>query len=207
MSTILVVAPHPDDEVIGCGGSIISHLLAGDLVSTVFLTSGELGLKHLSPQGAREIREGEARRAAEVLGSEAPIFLRLPDWEMGDDKHRAAEGLAPVISQVMPSLIYLPHPLEEHPDHAASLDVVKLAIERVAVSVQCYLYEVWSPMARWHELIDITNTIERKEAALMCYASQLADRDYVRAARGLSAYRSAMNKVGLYAEAFSVMTL
>jgi len=73
---ILVIAPHPDDEAIGCGGSICLHVERGDRVVAVFLTSGELGLKHLSPAQAWGIREGEARCAARVLGLAGLHFLR-----------------------------------------------------------------------------------------------------------------------------------
>ena len=61
---IMVIAPHPDDESIGCGGTICLHTAKGDHVSVVFLTSGELGLKHLPPEEAWKIREQEAAKAA-----------------------------------------------------------------------------------------------------------------------------------------------
>ena len=77
---VVVIAPHPDDEAIGCGGSICLHHSRGDRVTAVFLTSGELGLKHLPADEACRIREAEARAAATILGIAAIDFLRLPDW-------------------------------------------------------------------------------------------------------------------------------
>ena len=65
--SILVVAPHPDDESIGCGGTICLHHRQGDRVQAVFLTSGERGIADVSPKTAREIREAEARAAGELL--------------------------------------------------------------------------------------------------------------------------------------------
>src|SRR6185369_9154168 len=117
---VLVIAPHPDDETIGCGGSILLHVEQGDRVVAVFLTSGELGLKHLSPAEAWRIREGEARRAGRRLGLAALHFLRQPDWYLNKNTRKAAAALRPIIRNEAPRLIYLPHPAEWHPDHKAA---------------------------------------------------------------------------------------
>ena len=63
---ILILAPHPDDETIGCGGTLCLHAARGDYVSAVFLTSGELGLKHLPKKEAWAIRESEARSVGDT---------------------------------------------------------------------------------------------------------------------------------------------
>jgi len=74
---ILVIAPHPDDETIGCGGALCLHAAKGDRVVVVFLTSGELGLKELAPAKAWQVRESEAQAAAKHLGITRLEFLRL----------------------------------------------------------------------------------------------------------------------------------
>src|SRR4051794_8637244 len=106
---ILVVAPHPDDEAIGCGGSICLHAGRGDRVATVFLTSGELGLKHLAREEAWRVREHEAEAAAAVLGISALSFLRLPDWGLSDRVNETAAELRPILDREQSSVIYLPH--------------------------------------------------------------------------------------------------
>jgi LmbE family N-acetylglucosaminyl deacetylase len=75
---ILVIAPHPDDETIGCGGTLCLHAYNGDRVTAVFLTSGELGLKKLRREQAWKIREHEARRAAKILGLADLFFCVSP---------------------------------------------------------------------------------------------------------------------------------
>ena len=94
---ILVIAPHPDDETIGCAGTLCRHVAAGDRVAVVFLTSGELGLKHLPARKAWKIREAEARAAARLLGIARLDFFRLPDWTVGDHLRKAARLLRPIL--------------------------------------------------------------------------------------------------------------
>ena len=119
---VLVLAPHPDDESIGCGGTLCLHAGRGDRSAVVYLTSGELGLKHLPTSKAWLAREQEAAKAAQVLGIGERFFLRLPDWCVGDDVAKAAMKLSPLLKRLRPDLIYLPHAQEWHPDHKAALD-------------------------------------------------------------------------------------
>src|SRR5438270_10321937 len=79
MARVLVVSPHPDDESLGCGGTLHRHVEAGDAVRVVFLTSGEHGGHGLPPSEAGALREQEARRAAEIIGIEEVEFWRLTD--------------------------------------------------------------------------------------------------------------------------------
>ena len=76
MSRVLVLSPHPDDESIGCGGTICKHVAAGDEVRIVFLTSGEKGGHGTSAVETRRIRESEAASAARVPAF--PGFLFWP---------------------------------------------------------------------------------------------------------------------------------
>lgn len=205
---VLVIAPHPDDEVIGCGGSMLLHVKRGDIVQSVFLTSGEHGLSHLTIEESRGIRESEALHASQMMGTLSPVFLRGPDWEIRYHQAVVAEGLAVVIAKLQPTLIYLPHRLEDHPDHAVCFDILTLAMQLAqGQKVRCLLYEVWSPMPTWGTLTDITDVVDLKVEVLRCYISQLDDRDYIRATLGLASYRSAMNKVGSFAEAHGVINL
>src|SRR5258708_23054762 len=114
---VLVIAPHPDDAAIGWGGALCLHADRGDRVVAVFLTSGELGLKKLAREAAWEIREAEARRAAKILGLPETIFLRQPDWLLGENAPAAAAALRPILAREPPPLIYLPHPPNSHPHH------------------------------------------------------------------------------------------
>src|SRR5437868_421813 len=113
---VLVVAPHPDDESIGCGGALRQHVERGDHVAAVYLTSGELGLKKLKREEAWAVREQEAHRAAKILGLAKPLFLRFPDWTLGEHVEATAAALVSVLKAEVAEMIYVPHPLEWHPD-------------------------------------------------------------------------------------------
>src|SRR5712692_9058211 len=145
--TVLAIAPHPDDESIGCAGVLRLHALRGDRVVAVFLTSGELGLKHLPQEKARQLREREARAAAKVLGLAEVIFLCRPDWMVSEDVNRTAKALRPILKREAPELIYLPHPDEWHPDHKAALPVVRAALKGNKIRRPILRgYEVWSQL-------------------------------------------------------------
>jgi LmbE family N-acetylglucosaminyl deacetylase len=200
---VLVIAPHPDDESIGCGGSICLHTARGDRVTAVFLTSGELGLKHLPSEEARRIREQEAEAAAEVLGLATLTFLRLPDWYVGDRVDEASVALAPVLAREAPERVYLPHAAEWHPDHRASLPVARAALRGSGLSPPTLLtYEVWTPLAEYDDGADISSVITRKLAAVRCHRSQVSQLRYDRAVRGLNQFRGAAAWGCRYAEVF-----
>jgi N-acetylglucosamine malate deacetylase 1 len=195
---VLCIAPHPDDETLGCGGALCRHTDNGDRVVVVFLTSGELGLKHLAKEEAWKIREAEARAAAKILGVRDLTFLRCRDWELSDDLPQAVERLRPVIERARPHLIYLPHALEWHPDHKVVLHIM----EQLKPSADLRSYEVWSPMSQHDDVIDITSVWDRKVAALRCHASQLSTWPYERAMHGLAEFRGAMAGRCEFAEVF-----
>ncbi len=201
---VLVIAPHPDDECLGCGGTICRHADRGDRVEAAFLTSGELGLKQLPREEAWKIREGEARRAAKILGISALHFLRCSDWLLGDEIERAALALVPLLQEWKPDLIYLPHPLEWHPDHKASLPVVRAALSRCRnPAPELRTYEVWTPLSEYCHVEDVTGVMSRKLKALRAHPSQLKEFNYTTAIRALNEYRGALAGKCKYAEVFS----
>jgi N-acetylglucosamine malate deacetylase 1 len=203
---VLVIAPHPDDEAIGCGGTTCLHTNGGDRVITVFLTSGELGLEHLPRHEAWQVREAEAAEAARVLGTEPPIFLRRPDWFLGDAIPEAALALRPVLERERPELVYVPHPLEWHPDHRAAGTVAQLAARDCGSPMPEFLtYEVWTPLPVYEGVEDITAVMDRKLSAIRCYRSQLGHFRYDRAVEGLDRYRGCLSGHCDYAEVFGVL--
>jgi LmbE family N-acetylglucosaminyl deacetylase len=178
----------------------------GERVSAIFLTSGELGLKQMSPKEAWRVREGEAQDAAQVLGLADVHFLRCPDWFLSDHIEDTASLLRPLLDRMQPALIYVPHVLEWHPDHKAALPVLTMALDPPrAPSPSIRTYEVWTPMPEFDHVEDITGSMEQKLRAVRCYASQLSDLHYDRAIDGLNAYLGEMATRRRYAEVFATL--
>lgn len=201
---VVVVAPHPDDEAIGCGGSILRHADAGDRVHVVFLTSGELGLDHLEVAEAHRVREAEANAAAEVLGLAEVSFWRLADWELGNGVDGLVDRLADVVAREGAERVYAPHPGEWHPDHQAACAATLAATDRCGLSTWAvYGYEVWTPMPAFDRVEDVSEVMPRKLEAVGRYVSQLSPIDYRRGVEGLNAYRGALAARSSYAEVFS----
>jgi N-acetylglucosamine malate deacetylase 1 len=204
---VLVIAPHPDDESIGCGGTLYQHAARGDRVVAVFLTSGELGLKQLARGNACRIREAEARQAAAILGISAIHFLRLPDWCVSDHIKAAARRLRPILRKEKPAILYLPHPREWHPDHQAALPILRVLYDGNRAGPELRGYEVWTPLADPLRVENITAAMPRKLRALRAHRSQLNEFDYVRAVRGLNQYRGELAGKCRYAEVFEILTV
>ena len=204
---VLVIAPHPDDESLGCGGTLCKHAARGDRVVVVYVTSGELGLKHLSREKAWAIREREAQRAAEVLGVAAVEFLRLPDWSLDGNVARGARMLRPLLDREKPARIYVPHEREWHPDHRAALRILRAACRGRNSRAEVLAYEVWTPLSEHDQVEDISAAMPRKLRALRAHRSQLDQFDYVRAVRGLNQFRGELAARCRYAEVFQTISL
>jgi LmbE family N-acetylglucosaminyl deacetylase len=169
----------------------------------VFLTSGELGLKQLPREEAWRVRESEAERAGDVMQVSDLDFLRFPDWYLEKCVEGAAAALAPIVARESPELLYLPHEHETHPDHRATLSIVRAALSTAATASPTLLtYEVWTPLADHYHVEDITPVMSTKLAAIRCHASQTVQLPYARAIRGLNLYRGATAGGCLYAEVF-----
>ncbi len=205
---VLVIAPHPDDESIGCGGALCLHARRRDRITAVYLTSGELGLKHLPRHDAWVTREREAAQAAKILGIARMFFLRLADWFVGDAIEQGAAKLRPILKRAKPELIYLPHEQEWHPDHKAALPMVRAALKASrSVPPALRLYEVWTPLTAHDQVQDISAVMPRKLRALRAHKSQLHEFDYVRAVSGLNQFRGALAARRPFAEVFQLIDL
>lgn len=207
---VLVVAPHPDDESLGCGGTI-KHLTLSDVpVDVVFMTRGELG-QAAAAEATRDQKESvaatrsaEAAAACKILGVRNVSFLDGADGGLSDQP-QIADALAEVIAHEPYQRVFCPGPDEDHPDHRAAYRFTRLALERRSPKSDLWLYEVWSPLVP-NTYVPVGGTIEYKKAAIECHRSQLELLDYTAAFVGLAAYRAIFCRGARFAEAFRVCT-
>jgi LmbE family N-acetylglucosaminyl deacetylase len=211
----LVLAPHMDDETIGCGGALALHAQRGAQITVVFLTDGRNGSSEVNTmygeererrqQDLIELRTTEARAALRRLGVNRMVCLDAEDGAL-DKCEWASEKLRDVLLRQRPEIVYLPFYLEEHPDHRAASRVLLDAVAGTPLQFQCMGYEVWTPLFP-NCLVPIDATVEVKKQALQEYRSQLKQCDYLHASIGLNAHRSAGLMKGSYAEAFYATSL
>lgn len=211
MKRVIVISPHPDDEAIGCGGTIAAHVHNGDVVHVIFLTSGEKGGHGKSAKETIEIREGEAKAAAAILNISEPAFWREPDGNFQASETNIAR-LVNTIEQFKPDVIYVPHHNEEHKDHKAAALLVERSLIRLNATTETpvvYMYEVWTPIQKMDHIEDISSYVEIKRKAIQAHKSQCAVMNFEEAILGLNRYRGEMHSWpgGDYAEVFVKMDL
>lgn len=216
MERVMVFAPHPDDDIIACGGSIAKHVQKGHHVSIVYLSSGEAGSLSYVPEDLAKIREAEAARAAGLLGVADLIFLSNPDGYISFTRE-TLEIIIRLIRSKKPTKVYLPHENESVLDHQQTHRLVWEACKRAAGpwfhdcgkeswSVSSMLaYEVWTPLQNVTLAEDISDFISVKLAALREHQSQLADIAYDEAIEGLNRYRGITIGAGKYCECFQII--
>ncbi len=200
--SILVVAPHHDDEVIGCGGTIASVSRSGHQVDVMYVTAGDVGIPGVEQSEAIQKREAEAQQACIILGVRRPIFLRHPDRGL-----EYSLALVKEIVQILRGGFYnglvFPHPDEKDRDHRVIHETVGEAswvasskyFPELGEPVQLktiLMYEVWTPMQAFNTQYDISDTFETKRDALAKYNSQITVEQANRIL-GLNTYRAAMH--------------
>lgn len=183
----LVVAPHPDDEVLGCGGTVALLTQKGASVTIITATDGEAtkGVPDRPEEIARR-RRAEAERSAAALAA-TPRFLGLADGSLSEQRQELTTALRAAIGELDPEVVFAPWPLDATSDHGAVADAVAAAITD-AEGPEVWGYEVWTALVP-NRLVDITPVIERRRAALAAHetASQALD---LSAGEGLARWRS-----------------
>jgi len=196
-STVLVIASHPDDEVLGCGGVMARHADAGDDVHVLIVTRG---IPELFAPGVIEETRGELAQAHAVLGVRSVRFLDFPAPKLDVvPLYQVAEAIGQVVRELRPEIIYCPHQGDLHGDHKAVFWATLVAARPVnrnrVYRLLCYetLSETeWAAPLAGDAFVptvftDITATLARKLRACRCYRSQMKPFPNSRSLRAVAA--------------------
>lgn len=197
----LVIAPHPDDETLGCGGTLARLAPTCD-IHVLLVTNGDGG-GGLPPETSA-IRKQEMAAAVRTLGiANDVLHLDEPDGRF-DDTSSFREALAAIVQRLQPDWVFLPWLGDSHPDHSRISRASSQVLRRSGVEQVLY-YETWNPVPATH-VVDITSVLETKKAAVLCHATALKYGNYLDAMLGLNAYRALYLPPGerRWAEAYAV---
>jgi len=192
---IVVFAPHPDDETLGCGGTIARRLSEGYEVFVIVMTDGRNALSKIfgitdapTPKEMREIRKREMLRAMKILGvsSEYIRFLDFEDGKLLYSSREASNTVYKIINELKPAEIYFPHEKDRNPDHQATNIIVRDCVENLSFSTHAYKYSLGQRFSRLGSIVaklfhlvrnhlvyvDISEFVDLKAAAMEEYKSQ-----------------------------------
>ena len=179
---VLVVAPHPDDEVLGCGGTLALLAERGASVHVLVVFDGAAG----DPEQRFEPDTYVARRRAEAcaggarLGAEDYTFWDLPEGHLVSEAELAAGAarLAALVREVRPDLLLAPWEGDAHRDHRTVARAVQRMLRDHPFRGEAWGFEVWTPLEAEH-LVDISSVWDAKLAALEEHGTQLAYEDLI----------------------------
>ena len=199
---VLIIAPHPDDETIGLGGSIAKMSNRGDDIYVLTISG------HLPPIYQRkdyEITVNEAKEAYDILGVKKSKFLEIPTTMLGDEPvHSLNEKITSVVSEFSPQIVFCPFP-DRHIDHKLIFESTLVATRPVREGLGIELVAAYETLSETHWnaphiepnfmpnlVIDISDFVEKKLDALKCYKSQIPINEgprSVEAAKALAQFR------------------
>ncbi|MFZ0591026.1 MAG: PIG-L deacetylase family protein [Bryobacteraceae bacterium] len=143
----LVFSPHPDDESLGCGGTILKKVRSGATVTLVHMTDGGASTDLIAREELVAMRKRECLSAARVLGVSDTIFLEYADGKLWDSISPATDRVAEIIKRLQPAQVFVPYcrePMKQAADHVAATKIVRAALERVGRSVTVWEYPIWA---------------------------------------------------------------
>ncbi|MEM0174420.1 MAG: PIG-L family deacetylase [Sulfolobaceae archaeon] len=174
---VLIIAPHPDDETLCCGGSIVKFLEEGNEVRVIIVTDGRYGSPNDELRGSKElieIRKKEALNATRILGlsKDNVEFLDFEDGKIKEKRNEVKAIMMDILENYGPDFIFAPIPLDKHSDHS------ELGKILLSLFPSAYFYIIWTredlDLSEWNEIrTDIRRYKEKKIMALNEYKSQI----------------------------------
>lgn len=203
---VLILAPHPDDETIGCGGTIALYALQGADIRLVVISNANELSSDISNRALMEIRKQEAMQASKVLGIGEVQFWDFPDGRLDAFTTEIWSKVDTLTREFLPDIIFAPSPLDHHKDHIAVAGIaLRFLEERHNAGIA--FYEVYQPI-RFNLLVNISKTMPQKERAMTLYRQSLQNNPdlYCEAVKGLARFRMLFARETGFFEAFWFIT-
>ncbi|MCK4521927.1 MAG: PIG-L family deacetylase [Nanoarchaeota archaeon] len=177
--TILICSAHPDDEILGCGGTIAKYSKEGNSVISIIFSYGESSHPHLKKYITTRIRVKESQKADKIVGCKETIFLGLPDGKISTKvKNKSTrEKIKKLIKKYKPDKIFT-HSIEDpFPDHRAIYKLIIDSANEINYKGNLYSFDIWSIIRIKKRnapklIVDISPTFKLKLKALKCFKSQ-----------------------------------
>jgi LmbE family N-acetylglucosaminyl deacetylase/SAM-dependent methyltransferase len=189
----LVLSPHPDDELIGCGGTLIKMLKNGSKLFVLHMSNGgHIGVLRDSPEHIREkVRFEEAKIVAKELG-----FNELILWHEKDPYLKCSQDnirkLTGILNRLYPKVIFVPFINDLQPDHVVANKILAESLRRCTLNlfeVNVLSYEVWSVLPS-NFFCAIDDQFDKKAEVLLRYRTGMKDTDYVHHCESQNAYHA-----------------
>jgi LmbE family N-acetylglucosaminyl deacetylase len=196
----LLLAPHPDDETMGCGGLLLKH---PDIFDVFCLTDGRYGGYNQSNDEIAATRKLEFEKAMDKIDLSNYRMLGIEDRKLINN-YPAFED----IDVKEYDYIFIPNYFDQHKDHKAVTILLQKLLKNKSYKkdLKIAFYEVWSPITIPNFYLDISDIIEKKESLIDIYQSQTKHVDFKTGIKSLNSYRG-MQFNCKYAEVFSIIDL
>lgn len=195
---ICILAPHPDDETIACGGLLAKY---GPQCDVVLLTNGQKGIDGCDEEQTTQIRKAEFEKAMAFLKVHACFFMNGRDGSLIDEYVQFAQFDFGAYDYVL-----MPHSQDTHVDHTAVSAFWRRLQRDKKYKAQTVYYELWGALPTPTHYIDISDVIETKKKAIAFYQSQLTHIDYTSRIVALNHYRG-IHHHAAYEEDFAMERL
>jgi len=183
VKNILIISPHPDDDVIGMGGTIAIKAKEGAHFTILYATNGGGSIKtdeykHLSKEDLIKLRKEESKKSLEPLIDDPSEveqkFLGLESATLFTTPELFTREIEMTLRSKNYDEVYIPYFKDKHPTHKAVAELSTETIKNGHFKVELYAYETWTPLPTDEELVvvDISKYYKHKLAAVSCHKSQ-----------------------------------
>jgi len=174
---ILVFCSHPDDQVIGVGGTMAKYAKEGKKVIVIIMSRGEGSHPWYKRKHTIAMRDEETIKADKVIGVSKTINLNLMEKKFLEDEKKTIQKIAEIIKKHKPTKVFTHTLADTHKDHKATRQLVTGAYDKIKCKCDMYTFDIWNPinLKETHApklAVDISKTFKTKIRALKCFKSQ-----------------------------------